>query len=97
MAVSSIVLELPRVSFRCKLEGCMYTNVYNVNQISYKISCLNPLKTEFLLNNIKIQFVPHRKQYASATKSNRLMLFRETVAICSVNHTERINTLCGQN
>jgi hypothetical protein len=35
--------------------------------------------------------------HVSATKSNRLMLFRETVAVYSENHTKHINTLCGQN
>jgi hypothetical protein len=33
--------------------------------------------------------------YVSATKPNRLMLFRETVAVYC--HTEHANTLCGQN
>jgi hypothetical protein len=33
----------------------------------------------------------------SATKLNRLMLFREIVAAYCENHTEHINTLCGQN
>jgi hypothetical protein len=28
-------------------------------------SNINPLKTEFFLNNIKIQFVPHRKHITS--------------------------------
>jgi hypothetical protein len=28
---------------------------------------------------------------------NRVMLFRETVAVYCENHTEHINTLCGQN
>jgi hypothetical protein len=28
---------------------------------------------------------------------NRLMLFRETVAVYCENHTEHTNTLCGQN
>jgi hypothetical protein len=32
--------------------------------------------------------------YVSATKHNRLMLFREIIA---ANHTEHINTPCGQN
>jgi hypothetical protein len=37
---------------------------------------LNTLKTKFILNNVsKIQFVPHRKYYASATKSSRLMMY----------------------
>jgi hypothetical protein len=36
-------------------------------------------------------------QYISATETNRLMLFRETVAVYCKNYTEHINTLCGQN
>jgi hypothetical protein len=32
--------------------------------------------------------------YISATKPNRLMLFRETVAVYCENHTEHTNTLC---
>jgi hypothetical protein len=35
--------------------------------------------------------------YVSATKPNRLMLFREIIAVYCENHTEHINTLCGQN
>jgi hypothetical protein len=35
--------------------------------------------------------------YVSVTKPNRLMLFRETVAVYCENHTEHTNTLCGQN
>jgi hypothetical protein len=36
-------------------------------------------------------------RYVSATKPNRLMLFRETVAVYCEIHTEHINALCGQN
>jgi hypothetical protein len=35
--------------------------------------------------------------YVSATKPNRLTLFRETVAVYCENHTEHTNTMCGQN
>jgi hypothetical protein len=35
--------------------------------------------------------------YVSATETNRLMLFGETVAVCCENHMEHTNTLCGQN
>jgi hypothetical protein len=35
--------------------------------------------------------------YVSATKPNRLMLFRKTVAVYCENHTEHTNTLRGQN
>jgi hypothetical protein len=58
----------------------------------------NPLKTEFLLkickNSVRTSQETH---YVSATKPNRLMLFRETVAVYSENHTEHTNILCGQN
>jgi hypothetical protein len=35
--------------------------------------------------------------YVSAAKPNRLMVFRETVAVYCENHTEHLDTLCGQN
>jgi hypothetical protein len=31
------------------------------------------------------------------TKTNRLILLREIIAVYYENHTEHINTLCGQN
>jgi hypothetical protein len=33
-------------------------------------------------------------RYISATRTNRLMLFRETVAVYCENHTEHTNTSC---
>jgi hypothetical protein len=36
-------------------------------------------------------------QNGSATEPNRLVLFRETVAVYCENHMEHINTLCEQN
>jgi hypothetical protein len=35
--------------------------------------------------------------HVSATKRNRLMLFRETVAVYRENHTEHTDTPSGQN
>jgi pyocin large subunit-like protein len=35
--------------------------------------------------------------HVSATEPNRLMLFKETVAVYCGNHTEHTDTLCGQN
>jgi hypothetical protein len=40
---------------------------------------------------------PQETHYVSATKPNRLMQFRETVAVCCESHTEHINTFGGQN
>jgi hypothetical protein len=35
--------------------------------------------------------------YVSATKTNRLMLFREIIAVYCENHKEHMNALYGQN
>jgi actin-related protein len=60
---------------------------------------LNPLKTEFVLNYIYKNSVRTSQEthHLSATETNRLMLFRETVAVYCENHTEHTDTLCGQN
>jgi hypothetical protein len=42
-------------------------------------------------------YTSQETHYVSATKPNRLMLFREIIAVYCENHTEHINTLCGQN
>jgi hypothetical protein len=65
-------------------------SVYCILQVVAK--ALNILNSEFLLNNIKPQSVPHRKHYVSTTKTSRLMLFRETPE----NPTKHRNTLCAQ-
>jgi hypothetical protein len=36
-------------------------------------------------------------RHVSPTKTNRLMLFRETVAVCCENHMEHTDTLCALN
>jgi hypothetical protein len=54
-------------------------------------SSLNPLKRELLVHYIRNS--PHTSQetyYISATKPNRLMLFRETFAVYCENHKEQI-------
>jgi hypothetical protein len=38
----------------------------------------------------------HETHYVSATKPNRLMLFRETVTVYCENHTEHTNVLHSQ-
>jgi hypothetical protein len=50
------------------------------------------LKHIIRLNSLKMQSVPHRK-HVSATKTNRLMLFGETVAVYCENHEEHTNTV----
>jgi hypothetical protein len=52
------------------------------------------LKTQFLLDPVRTSQETH---YVTATKPNRLMLFRKTVAVYCKNHTEQTDTLCCQN
>jgi hypothetical protein len=35
--------------------------------------------------------------YVTATKPNRLIMFKETVTVSCENHMEHTNTLCEQN
>jgi hypothetical protein len=39
-----------------------------------------------------MQFLPNRKHYVSATKTNRLILFGETVAAYCENHVEHTHS-----
>jgi hypothetical protein len=41
--------------------------------------------------------ISQKTHYVSTTEPNRLILFRETVAVYCENHAEHIDTLCGQN
>jgi hypothetical protein len=45
---------------------------------------------------LPLPFTSQEIRYVSATKPNRLMLFRETVTVYCENHTEHTNALCGQ-
>jgi hypothetical protein len=60
---------------------------------------LNPLKIEFLLHDMYINPVrtSQETRYVTATKTNRSMLFMETVAVYCENHAEHTNKVCGQN
>jgi hypothetical protein len=58
---------------------------------------IDPLKTEFLLNNIyKSSLYLTGNTLGLHKMLSRLMLFRETVAVYCENHTEHTDTLCGQ-
>jgi hypothetical protein len=53
------------------------------------------LKKKYTLRAGNSVRTAQKTHYVSATKPNRLMLFRETVAVYCENHTEHINTPCG--
>jgi hypothetical protein len=58
---------------------------------------LNSLKTEFLTSLYTNSVRTPQETYVSATKPNRLMLFREEFVVYFEDHTEHNNTLCAQN
>jgi hypothetical protein len=55
------------------------------------------LEPQFLIIYTDSVRTSQETHYVSATKPNRLILFRETVAVYCENHTEHTNTLRGQN
>jgi hypothetical protein len=75
--------------------GDIFTRTFSqmTSQAYPRVNNIRPLKT---IDPIRIQSVPHRKHYVSATKPNRLMLFRETVAVYCENHTEHTDTLWAE-
>jgi hypothetical protein len=59
---------------------------------------VNPLRLNFFTILYKNSvLISQETQYVSATKPNRLMLFRETVAVYCEIHTEHTNALCWKN
>lgn len=46
---------------------------------------------------LHIQFVPHRKLCVSVTKTSRLIMFREIIAVSKETHTKHINPLLWQS
>jgi hypothetical protein len=70
------------------------TSTFDIVQNKHKHFGSNRLKISFLLKDIRISQETH---YVYATKSNRLMPFRETNDAKRENHTEQTNISCGQN
>jgi hypothetical protein len=60
------------------------------------LSCEGWMKNNGLIYKNPVR-IPQETHYVSVTTPNRLMLFRETVAVYCENRTEHTNTLCGQN
>ena len=49
------------------------------------------------LSNFKTQFVPRRKHSVSVLKTDKLMLYREIIAVCSEIHAKHINALWAEH
>jgi hypothetical protein len=59
--------------------------------------CINPLEPDERMNNKHSVRTSQETHHVSATKTNRLLLFREIIVVYRENHMEHINTLCGLN
>jgi hypothetical protein len=68
--------------------------VYCENHTQHKYTVWAECRDFIYKNSVRTAQETH---YVSTTETNRLMLFGETVAVYCENHTEHINTLCGQN
>jgi hypothetical protein len=56
----------------------------------------NPLRTKLYLSDLETQFIPPSKHSVSVIKTDKVMLYREIIAVCYEIHRKNINTLCGQ-
>ena len=61
------------------------------------ILTVNPLNTKLYLSDLKTQLVPRSKHSASVLKTDKLMLYREIIAVCSEIHTKHINALWAEH
>jgi hypothetical protein len=68
--------------------------LFSSSQAQWLRRPLSAGKPAVLIDSVRTSQETH---YVSATKPSRLMLFRETVAVCYENHTEHTGTLRGQN
>ena len=60
------------------------------------IEQFNALSTKLYLTHLKTQFVPRSKHSVSVLKTDKLMLYREIIGLCSEIHTKHINALWAE-
>jgi len=57
----------------------------------------NPVRTKLYLSDLRNPIVPRSKRSASVIKNDKLMLYREIIAVCSEIHTKHINALWAKH
>ena len=85
--------------FMFTVNGFCVSFVEIVGSTTYGASMvnINPLSTKLYLSKLKTQFVPRRKLSASVIKPDKLVLYREIIAVCSQIHTKHINALWAEH
>ena len=95
------VLVLPNIGRR-NVAAVFILSTFPVHDVELKktrcVSCrlINPLSTKLYLYNLKTQFVPRSKHSASAIKTDKFMLYRGKIAICSEIQAKHINALWAE-
>jgi hypothetical protein len=56
-----------------------------------------PLRTQLYPSDVKTQFVPRSKHSPSVIKSDKLMQYREIIAVRSESHAKHINELWAEH
>jgi len=70
----------------------LHIYIYDISRLR-----VNLLKTKLHLSDLKTQFVPRSKHSVSVIKTDKLMLYRERMAVCSEIHAKRINALWAEH
>ena len=70
---------------------------YIYEGIQRKQTYINPISTKVYLSDLKTQSVPRSKHSASVIKTDKLMLYRQIIAVCTEIHTKHINALWAEH
>jgi hypothetical protein len=92
--ILSLTLIVPNVHIIWLSIWFVYFNFLSFLPSSFIFLCSDSYSTNARENSVRTS---QETRYVSATKPNRLMLFRERIAVYCENHMEHTNTLCGRN
>jgi hypothetical protein len=87
---ANITLQLPSCTLHLRYKAQPVNVLEHIHTYTVWAEC-----RDFIYKNSVC--TSQETHYVSATETNRLILFGETVAVYCENHTEHINTLCEQN
>ena len=68
-----------------------------INEKFFVKSLFNPLSTKLYLSDLKTHFVPHINTLCFGFKTDKLMLYREIITVCSEIHAKHITALWAEH
>jgi hypothetical protein len=106
-ALTAVSNKLAGQTTRVVMQPCWLLNIYFAFAFFETCRSVTALCVDFIacsaLSKISLNYreilIPYRAVNTplSVIQTSQLMLYRETIAVCSEIHTKHINTLCGQN